>query len=232
MNDIEKLEELLQKPPPLKVPRDLREKLQADVPVLVHSSSGSPLAAAKAQPPRSARRAIASSDQVVSGPSSKNGSQPFVSPLCFWPVSSPLPFNRISFSSCAARMRTEKRQSESGPLRQENLEYQKLRAESEALERLRTDNAELQNLRTEVVQLRQQAQELPALRSENSASSPKREPRKAVFPATLSARKIPSKLPRKKPTASPASTISDKSGWPLDSGPTTTKMFFLQTSFP
>ena len=170
MNEIEKLEALLRKPPPLKIPRDLREKLQADVPVSIRSSetSRSPLAATKAQPPRSAGRTIASP-----------GSSGFGSILKKWFLA--LCFSAL-FLACLVAIAVQSnllvqlhRENENlknanqnlDQLRQENLEYQKLRAENQQLERVRADNTELQNLRKEVVQLRQQAQELPALRSEN-----------------------------------------------------------------
>src|SRR5882724_7926405 len=147
MNDIEKTEALLRKVPRLKLPKGLRETLQAQI-VLPRSPSKE---LSRHDWPALKRWLPALSFTVV-----------FLACLVAMAVQTGI---LLDLRRENEKLKLSNQSLEQ--LRQENLEYQNLRAENEQSERLRKESAELERLRTEVVRLRAQVQELPSLQSEN-----------------------------------------------------------------
>ena len=147
MNDIEKTEALLRKAPRLKLPKGLRETLQAQI-VLPRAQSKQPSTpdwrpALKRWLPSLSFAAF------------------FLACLVTMAVQTGI---LLDLRRENAKLKLSGQSLEQ--LRQENLQYQNLRGENQQLERLQKESAELERLRAEVFQLRAQVQELSSLQSE------------------------------------------------------------------
>jgi len=148
MNEIEKTEVLLRKVPRLKVPKGLRETLQAQI-ILPRARAKEPIA--QDWRPALKRWLPALSFTAF-----------FLACLVAIAVQTSilLDLRRENENLKVSNQSLEQ-------LRKENLEYQNLRTENEALEQLQKDGAEMERLRAEVALLRAQVQELSSLQSEH-----------------------------------------------------------------